>query len=128
MNIGHLLSLSVLRTFMWTGRPRAEKSLTLPGRDSRRAIGSEDSNFNAAFTQLIQCGDHIVVIRRTTQIEIETIFPRPAFDGTALNLQQVDAASRERIERVVQRARLVREFDDQRKFVRLNFRISFWRE
>src|SRR6266849_3398270 len=65
---------------------------------------------------------------RTSQIQIKTLFPGTTLDRSTLDLEQVNSPSREGIERVVQRARLVWKFDDQRQLVGPFRKLRGWRE
>src|SRR5207244_13204900 len=50
-------------------------------------------------------------------VQIETIFPRPTFDWSSFNLEQINSSPCERLKRAVARAGLMRKLDDERELV-----------
>src|SRR5574340_1157835 len=68
------------------------------------------------FEFLERRGDHGIA-PRCLQIQIKTVLPRLPVNGAALDLQQVQVAPRERLQRVKQSAGTVIELKNQRKLV-----------
>src|SRR5438093_1199401 len=57
------------------------------------------------------------LVARDAEVDVEEVFPRPARNRPRLELRQIDAAQREDAQRLEQRARLVRQREDDRRLV-----------
>ena len=60
---------------------------------------------------------HVQLVARGGEIDVEQVLPGPARDRPRLELGQVDAAQREHAQRLEERARLVRQREDDRRLV-----------
>src|SRR5438552_979777 len=109
------------------GALSSQKAFFLIRRHRCRKISTENACLDSTATQLGERIDDFAVSARTAHIQIETVFPRTAFHGPAFDLEQIKATPRKRLERAVQRARLMRKLDDYRKLVRVFRKILFRR-
>src|SRR5215207_1083459 len=89
---------------------------------------AEHAHAGGALAQLVERGRQLRVAGRGAQVEVEVILPGPAAQRAALDLDEVDAAPREGLQRVVERARAVRELEDERELVGLAFAGRLGRE
>src|SRR5580704_7202665 len=79
-------------------------------------------------SKFFECRHGTRIFERCLKVKIETIAPRRASDWTALDLQQIQIATRKRIQGQTQRARFVREVQNQRKLVGVFGHLGRWRE
>lgn len=79
--------------------------------------GAEEANFGGAEAQFVQGGHGVGVFERGLEVEIETILPGAAWDGAALDFEKIDFAAGENAEGAVEGSRLMRELDDEGKFI-----------
>src|SRR5205085_6283003 len=83
----------------------------------RRRVTTQNAHLFREAAQLFERARDLFVFGRTLKLDVKAVLPRLAAHGATLDLQQVEAAPRERPERLVERARSVRQPERERDFV-----------
>ena len=80
-------------------------------------VGAEEADFGGAETQFLEGGDGVWVVQSGLEIEVEAILPGTAGNGATLDFEEIDFAARENGEGAMKRSGLMRELDDEGKFI-----------
>lgn len=82
-----------------------------------RRVGAKEADFGGAEAQFFESGGGLWVVLSGLEVEIEAILPGMARNGSALDFEEIHFAARENGESAVKRSGLMRELDDERKFI-----------
>ena len=80
-------------------------------------VGAEEAGFGGAEAQFFEGGDGVGVVPSGLEIQVEAILPGAAGNGAALDFEEIDFAARENGEGTMKRSGLMRELDDEGKFI-----------
>lgn len=80
-------------------------------------VRAKEADFGGAEAQFLEGRDRVWVVQSGLEIEVEAILPGTAGNRAALDFEEVDFAASENGEGAMKRSGLMRELDDEGKFI-----------